>query len=141
MKMKRILVLTVMMLAASVAQAKTVCMIETNSPNSKDTYDRVLFTGEVKAGIYILVDSKARSAQEISFQSFKDWQRANGKSLVTFGLNDNGSYGITLSRIDTSKTENILPLDSIVIGNVETDKPLVLIAAKKKLSMTCIATP
>ena len=138
--MKNAILVTVMMLAASVAQAKTNCSVSLNSLDNKQEYDRNVYDAEVTKGTYLIVDAARKSAYEVKLEeidSLGKWNALNGKLLVTFSQLDSGGYGITVSQVDMSNLNDILPLVAIAGGGVETTKPVFLTVPKKGISLAC----
>ena len=138
--MKRLISLTVILFLAGAAQAKTICSLESGDPKQDMVFANVLFSGEVIAPKYLLVNKAASAATEVQmsqFTTYEQWKAINGQTLVTFSPQQNGGYGITVGEIDLGKT-NALPLVALVIGAVTEANPLSLIVPAKNLSGICV---
>ena len=139
--MKTVLTLTAIMLAATLSQAKTVCNLNSGDPQKDMVFDHVLFSGEITSPKILLVSKDNSSASEVQlsqFTSFEKWKAIDGRTLVTFSQ-QNGSYGITVGQIDTSKGDtNALPLNAMAIGPVTQQSPLNLVVPPKNLSAICV---
>ncbi|MBK9039597.1 MAG: hypothetical protein IPL83_10605 [Bdellovibrionales bacterium] len=140
--MKHVFTITALMLAANLASAMTVCSINTGS--SKDLeFDQVLFSEEISSPRFLLVKNGARAVEEIQLSQFdteEKWKAIDGATFVTFSIEKNGAYGITVGRVDISKSENILTLDAIAVGSVADQQFLGLTLPQKNLSLVCASS-
>ena len=144
--MKRTLLLTALLLAASASQAKIQCNVNSGSLKQKMIYDKMLFTGEVTMGKprYFVIDQSGSSAREIQpaqFTTFGIWEAIDGLTMVSLSLAEDGRSGITVGPIDVSKAQgNALPLEAIAFGAVTDTQSLNLVVPTRNLSIICASS-
>lgn len=135
--MKYAIALAALIFSVNAAQAKTVCNINSGKD---DVYGKILFSGEVGAGKYFIVNKNKSAAQEVrldQFNTLEKWQAVDGLLMITFSPSQ-GAYGITVGQIDVSKgATNMLPLIALVTGPVTEKAPLSLTMPAKNLSLAC----
>ncbi len=135
--MKYAIALAALIFSVNAAQAKTICNI---NAGKEDVYDQILFSGEVGAGKYFIVNKNKTAAQEVRLEqlnTLEKWQAVDGLIMITFSATPVG-HGITAGQIDVSKgATNMLPLSAMAGGRVTEKSPLFLTLPSKKLSLTC----
>lgn len=116
------------------AHAAVTCNINASSKGD-DSYDRVLATQEMSQnGIFAIESGTAR---RIEFSAKENWAALDGRLVISVSSPSEGSYGITVGRVDLKQTENILPLEQMTLGTVTEKQPLNLVLPKKRLSILC----
>lgn len=137
--MKHIAITLGLVFTTGIASANTVCSIS-RSTKGDSTFDQVLHSAPLTGPTYLIVRENQTQAESIDFEQMKtpeQWNAVNGETIVTFSAQPNDQYGITIGKVDLSKTDNALPLEAITIGTVIDGRPLSLMLFRKKLSMSC----
>lgn len=139
--MKKVMLLAILVLSASVAQAKVHCSVNASSSNNNE-YDQSIFTGEVNSSLILLVDLKKKSARPTNFSdldTLPKWQAVDGQTFVTMSRqNSKDSYGISIGKVDLSKQGDALPILAMSVGSIGSkEQILALTAPETGLSIVC----
>jgi hypothetical protein len=134
--MKNALMITTLLFAASLAQAKTVCTIDSATKQDMN-FDQVLFSSEVTGAKYVVIDNGHASEIQLSAANGGELLKSNdGKTLVIFGLAPDGTASIGIGHIDMAKADKVLQFNSMAMGSVA-DQLLDLVVPSKNLSAFC----
>ena len=139
--MKQLFLLTALLISG-VAQAKTVCNINTSSAKDQTTFDRILFSGEVSGQRIFVVNKEATAAEELDLNILRfpqKWKSLQGLTVVIFAPQENGDYSIGLAKAIYTKDQNtnLMPMKSLAYGAVQEGHALGLTSAEENLSLVC----
>ncbi|MGZ6441768.1 MAG: hypothetical protein ACXWRU_17040 [Pseudobdellovibrionaceae bacterium] len=136
--MKKVLLTAAMLAMGSVSQAKVLCGVNGENPKQAQTYDRNLYFSEIAERKMVLISPDLSSAQEIKGEEFKsiNWQAMKGQLVAFFSVETTGNVTLAVSKVDVTKSNNILPLQVMSVGEIPSQEhPQVLIY--NHLSLTC----
>lgn len=139
--MKHAITITALMLAAGFANAKTICSINYNTGNDL-VFDHPLYSAEVSTSKFVVLKRGAQVAEEVDMSQLNTLgalKVIDGATFFTMSKQANGLYGLTIGKVDLSKSENILPLEAMTVGAVTDQQPLSLILPPKFLAVSCIS--
>ncbi len=143
--MKASIVTAVVLMLSSFAQAqkpaptapvkKTVCAI---AIGTDEVYGNLVYQGGLTSPKLVLLNNG--SAREIAlneFDTFKKWKEVDGANILSFSRQADGVIGITVGRVDVSKSENMLPLHAMAFGSLEKANFVGLTLPAQGLSASC----
>jgi hypothetical protein len=134
--MKKFFVLTVLVLAASVSQAKVICGISTETKAGSAQFDHPIHMAELTSNQMVLLSKNGQSTESIELEKYPEtFAKSNGQYVAYFTQSAPGTkISLTLAKIDVS-APHLVRIVAATAGEAKANAPVFLMT--ERYALTC----